>query len=145
MTASIVYRIAAVLLLLFAAGHTLGFAQSDPAWAVDGVLGSMKSARFDVQGFNRTYWDFYLGSGFSLGALYLFAAVLAWQLGGLPAGTLAAVRWTRWGFAVCFGLVAAVSWRYLFLVPIAMSSVITVCLIAAAWLSAKPAALPPSR
>lgn len=41
MKASIFYRIAAVLLLLFAVGHTLGFRQSDPTWGVDALLGSM--------------------------------------------------------------------------------------------------------
>jgi hypothetical protein len=41
MKAPILYRIAAVLLLLFAAGHTLGFRQPDPTWGVDALLGSM--------------------------------------------------------------------------------------------------------
>ena len=54
MRASIFYRIAAVLLLLFAAGHTLGFRQSDPTWGVDALLASMRSIHFDVQGFNRS-------------------------------------------------------------------------------------------
>src|SRR6266404_1259801 len=39
MRASIFYRIAAVLLLVFAVGHTLGFRQSDPRWGVDTLLG----------------------------------------------------------------------------------------------------------
>jgi hypothetical protein len=82
MQASIFYRIAAVLLLLFAVGHTLGFRQSDPTWGVDALLGSMRSIRFDVQGFNRTYWDLFVAAGFSVGVFYLFAAILAWQLGG---------------------------------------------------------------
>ena len=51
------YRIAALLLLLFAVGHTLGFRQSDPTCGVDTLLGSMRSIHFDVQGFSRTYWD----------------------------------------------------------------------------------------
>ena len=38
MKAPILYRIAAVLLLLFAAGHTLGFRESDPTWGVDALL-----------------------------------------------------------------------------------------------------------
>jgi hypothetical protein len=88
--ASLFYRIAAVLLLLFAVGHTLGFRQSDPVWGVDALLGSMRSIHFDVQGFSRTYWDLFVAAGFSVGVFYLFAAVLAWQLGGLPAETLAA-------------------------------------------------------
>jgi hypothetical protein len=127
------YRIASGLLLLFAIGHTLGFYQSDPAWGVGAVLGSMQSSQFTVQGFTRTYWDFFLGIGFTAGVLYLFAAVLAWQLGGLPVATLASMRATTWSFAACFVAVTALSWRYLFWIPIVMSGGIAACLAAAAW------------
>ena len=87
MKASMFYRIAAVLLLLFAVGHTLGFRQSDPKWGVDALLGSMRSIHFDVQGFNRTYWDLFVAAGFSVGVFYLFAAILAWQLARWPSGS----------------------------------------------------------
>src|SRR5579864_681885 len=137
MKASMFYRIAAVLLLLFALGHTLGFRQSDPQWGVDALLGSMRSIHFDVQGFDRTYWDLFVAAGFSVGVFYLFAAILAWQLGSLPAATLALMRATAWAFALCFAAITVVSWRYLFILPIVFSVVITVCLISAAWLSAK--------
>ena len=137
MKASAFYRIAAVLLLLFAAGHTLGFRQSDPQWGVDALLGSMHSIHFDVQGFHRTYWDLFEAAGFTVGVFYLFAAILAWQLGSLPPSTLARMRGTAWAFAVCFAAIAVVSWRYLFILPIVFSVVITLCLTAAAWLSAK--------
>ena len=137
------YRIAAVLLLLFALGHTLGFRQSDPAWGVDTLLGSMRSIHFEVQGFNRTYWDLFLAAGFSVGLFYVFAAVLAWQLGGLPPATLALLRPLAWAFALCFAAITVVSWRYLFILPIAFSIVITLCLTAAAWLSAKQGSTPP--
>jgi hypothetical protein len=145
MQASVFYRIAAVLLLFFAVGHTLGFRESDPAWGVDTLLGSMRSIHFDVQGFHRTYWDLFVAAGFSVGVFYLFAAVLAWQLGGLPAETLAVMRVTVWAFALCFGAITVVSWRYLFILPIAFSIVITLCLAAAAWLSAKQVPMPPVR
>ncbi|HLX45677.1 MAG TPA: hypothetical protein VKR43_19665 [Bryobacteraceae bacterium] len=139
MKASLFYRTAAVLLLLLAVGHTLGFRQSDPAWGVDTMLASMRSIHFEVQGFSRTYWDLFVAAGFSVGAFYLFAAVLAWQLGGLPPPSLAAMRVTVWAFALCFAAITVVSWRYLFVVPIVFSMVITACLTAAAWLSAKRA------
>ena len=145
MRASILYRIAAVLLLLFAVGHTFGFRQSDPTWGVDALLGSMRSIRFDVQGFNRTYWDLFVAAGFSVGVFYLFAAILAWQLSSVPAATLALMRGTAWAFALCFAAITVVSWRYLFILPIAFSSLITVCLTAAAWLSAKQVSTPPFR
>src|SRR3954471_10241372 len=140
MKPSLFYRIAAVLLLLFAAGHTLGFRDSDPSWGVDAMLGLMRSIHFDVQGFNRTYWDLFVAAGFSAGVFYLFAAILAWQLGGLPVATLALMRGTAWTFALSFAAITVLSWRYLFMIPIAFSITITVCLTAAAWMSAKQVA-----
>jgi hypothetical protein len=136
--ASTFYRTAAVLLLLFDVGHTLGFRQSDPKWGVDTLLASMRSIHFDVQGFSRTYWDLFVGAGFNISVFFLFSAVLAWQLGGLPAETLARIRGIAWAFALCFAAVTILSWRYFFILPFVFSLVITVCLIAAAWLPPKP-------
>jgi len=137
MKASVFYRVAAVLLLVFAIGHTLGFRQSDPSWGVDALRGSMRSIHFDVQGFHRTYWDLFVAAGFSVGVFYLFTAILAWQLGGLPAEMLTRMRGTAWAFALSFAAITVVSWRYLFILPIVFSIVITMCLISAAWLSSK--------
>jgi hypothetical protein len=134
----VLYRIAAVLLLLFAVAHTLGFRQSDPKWGVDALLDSMRSIHFDLQGSNRTYWDLFVGDGLSVGVLLLFAAILAWQLGGFPSETLARMRSTAWAFALCFAAITVLSWRYLFIIPVVFSIAITACLTAAAWLAAKP-------
>jgi hypothetical protein len=139
MKASISYRIAALLLLLFAVGHLLGFREPDPQWGVDALVASMQSIHFDVMGSSRTYWDLFLGAGYCVGLFYLFAALLAWQLGGLPAGGRAAMRATTWGFALCFAAIAVLSWRYLFIIPLAFSILIALCLTAAAWLSGREA------
>jgi len=133
MKASLLFRIAAVLLLLFAVAHTLGFGQSDPAWGVDGLLGLMRSKHFDVQGSSRSYWDFFVAAGISVGVFYAFTAVLAWQLGGLRPESLAAMRITAWAFALCFAAITVVSWRHLFPVAIVASALITACLAAAAF------------
>src|SRR5690349_18773815 len=135
--APILYRISSVLLLLFAAGHTFGFRQNNPAWGADAVLGLMRSVHFDAQGFTRTYWDFFSAFGLFLSVFLLFAAVLAWQLGRLPAETLARVRSIAWALAVCFAAITVVSWRYAFTTPIVFPVVITLCLTAAAWLTPK--------
>src|SRR5437764_13263629 len=145
MKASVFYRIASVLLVLFAVGHTLGFRQSDPSWGVDELLSSMRSIHFDAQGFNRTYWDFFSGFGLFFSVFLLFAAVLAWLLARLPAETLARVRSIAWALAICFVAVTALSWRYAFTTPIVFSIVITLCLTAAAWLSARQVSMPQLR
>ena len=139
MKARVLYRISSVLLLLFAAAHTFGFRQVDPQWGVDALIASMRSIHFEAQGFNRTYWDFFVGFGLLVSVFFVFSAVLAWQLGSLPAETLARLRGPAWALAVCFVAVTILSWRYVFWAPITFSLVIALCLIAAAWLSAKPA------
>ena len=139
MKASLFYRIAAVLLLLFAVGHTFGFRQTDPAWGVDTLLGSMRSIHFDVQGFSRTYWDFFVGFGLFVSVFLVFAAVLAWQLGGLAPEILARLRGPAWALVICFAAITILTWRYFFIAPLVLSILITVCLTAAAWLSPKPA------
>ena len=140
MKAGILYRIAAVLLVLFAVGHTLGFREGDPAWGAAALIGSMQSVHFNAQGFNRTYWDFFSAFGFFFSVLLLFSAVLAWQLGSLKAVSFDAfTRRTAWALAICFAAVTALNWRYAFTTPIVFSTVITACLIAAAWLSARAA------
>jgi len=98
----------------------------------------MRSIHFDVQGFSRSYWDFFTAFGLFFSVFLVFAAVLAWLLAGLPAETLARVRNIAWAFAISFVAVTALSWRYAFTTPIVFSFLITVCLIAAAWLSAPP-------
>src|SRR2546427_13266259 len=88
MKASMFYRIAAVVLLLFAVGNTLGFRQSDPKWGVDVLLASMRSIHFDVQGFSRTFWDLFVAIRLCLGAVSAYAGVLDFPVGGFTASTL---------------------------------------------------------
>lgn len=137
MKASVLYRIASILLLLFAAGHTWGFRQVDPKWGVDSLISSMRSIHFDMNGFDRTYWGFFVGFGLFVTALMVFAAIVAWQLGGLAPDALASMRLTAWGFAVCFAAVTYLSWRYFFTIPLVLSIAILLCLAAAAWISGK--------
>ena len=138
MKASLFYRIAAVLILLFDIGHTVGFLHHDPEWKVDSLIGSMKSIHFDIQGFSRSYWDFFVGFGLFVTVFLLLAAVVAWQLGRLDAETQARVRGIGWSLAICFIALTSLSFRYFFSLPLIFSIVIAVCLVVAAWLSARP-------
>src|SRR5437660_5470533 len=143
MKASVFYRIAAVLLVLFDAGHTSGYPWSDPKWGVD--IGSMRSTHFYIMGFSRTYWDFYLGFGLFVSVFLLLAVVLAWQLGRLPPESLALLRGTAWTFALCFAAITFLSWKYFFMIPIVFSIVTTIGLTAAAWLSPNEPFMPRSQ
>jgi hypothetical protein len=138
MKASLLYRITSLLMLLFAAGHTFGFRQIDPTWGVDSLVQSMKSIHFNANGSDRTYWDFYVGFGLFVTALMVFASIVAWQFSNLRAETLAQMRIGAWGFVVCFAVVAYLSWRYFFSIPVVFSVSILLCLTAAAWISSNP-------
>ena len=137
MTTRVIYRIAAVLMLLFDLGHTAGYPWSDPSWGVN--LSAIQSSHFKVLGFTRTYWDFYVGFGLFVSVFMLLAAIFAWQLSNLPAETLRLVRSSAWALSVCFAAVTVLSWMYFFTIPIAFSGVITVCLIVATLRSARAA------
>jgi len=135
MKASLLFRIASVLLILFAIGHTLGFRRVDPRWGVDSLINQLRSTRFNVQGFSRTYWGFFTGFGLFVTILLLFAAIVSWQIGGLPRESLSALSLTTWSLAACFVIVTFLSYQYFFIVPVIFSGAIAVCLILAAWLS----------
>jgi hypothetical protein len=134
MSARILYRISSVLLVLFALGHTIGFRHVDPTWNADGVVNGMRSVSFDVQGFHRSYWDFFSGFGLFVSVFLVFAAVLAWQFGSMSLERLAAIPIERWSFAICFVFIAVLSWRYFFLAPDVLSTLAALCLVGAAWL-----------
>jgi hypothetical protein len=138
MKASLFYRIAFVLLILFAVGHTLGFRRVDPRWGVDSLIQQLRSTHFDVQGFNRSYWDFFTGFGFFVTILLLFAAIVSWQLGSLSKGSLSTMSLITWGLAICFIVVTFLSYQYFFMVPVVFSGATAVCLILGAWLAGRP-------
>ena len=138
MKTSLFYRIAFVLLILFAVGHTLGFRRVDPRWGVDSLIQQLRSTHFDAQGFNRSYWDFFTGFGFFVTILLFFAAIVSWQLGSLPKESLSSMSLITWGVAICFIVVMFLSYQYFFMVPVVFSGATAVCLILGAWLAGKP-------
>ncbi|HXS13380.1 MAG TPA: hypothetical protein VN734_11810 [Acidobacteriaceae bacterium] len=132
MRTSILYRISSVLILLFAVGHTLGFRKTDPSWGVDQTLAVLKRTTFHIQGFDRTYYGFYAGSGYLVTVFLLFTVVVTWELGRLPAATLVQLPWLRWGLALCYAGVLLLCLRYFFMTPVILSAAIFLCLTAAA-------------
>lgn len=137
MTKRALYRISAGLIALFDIGHSVGCPWSDPKWG--DAPAAMRSGHFEVFGFSRTYWDFYVGFGLFNSVFLLLAAILAWQLGSVPAQAWPLLRATAWALALCFAALTVLSWLYFFTIPIAFSGVITACLVVAAWRSPRAA------
>jgi hypothetical protein len=131
MSSARLYRVASVLLVLFAAAHSLGFRNVDPTWNADATVAAMKMT-FQVQGQTRSYWDFFSGFGFFCTGLLLFCAFLAWQLGTLPADMLHKLKPVRWAFAACFVALTLITLLYIFPAPTIFTALVALVLILAA-------------
>jgi len=135
MSPTLLFRIAAVLLVLFAALHTLGFLRFVPTSpAGQAVLHGMKEVSFSIAGKTRTYDQLYRGFGLYNTAYLLFSAFLAWVLGGLAQTAPQAVRSLGWGLFVLQLSSIALSWTYFFLPPLAFSGLVALCVGWATWL-----------
>jgi hypothetical protein len=116
-------RSLAILLALFAVGHTLGTAaprvRRGPEEAA--VFDAMRRFRFPIMGFNRTHWDFYRGFAITISVLLVVLAVITWQIGTVsrchPRQALPMAIAVQLG---CLGLLA-VGWMFFFGAPIVMS------------------------
>jgi hypothetical protein len=131
MSSARLYRVASVLLVLFAVAHSFGFRQVDPRWNADATVAAMKLT-FQVQGQTRSYWDFFSGFGFFCTGLLLFSAILAWELGALPTDVLYRLKRVRWAFAACFVALTIVTWRYIFPAPTTFTALVALVLVLAA-------------
>src|SRR5471032_2249502 len=139
MSSALLYRAASIVLVLYAAAHSFGFRKVDPRWNADATVTAMKST-FEVQGVTRGYWDFFSGFGFFATGLLLLCAVLAWELGGLPADMLKRLKAVRWAFAACFVALTFVTWFYIFPLPVIFTAIAALVLMLAAWKSEGAAA-----
>lgn len=135
MTATLLYRIAAVILVVFAAGHTAGFLSFRPESAEGlAVYNAMNSVHFAFNGVTRCFADFYVGFGLQVSVYLLFSALLSWQLGSLAARRPGDIRVLAWAFALVQLAGLALCLRYFFIVPTVFSAVLLICLVWAATL-----------
>jgi hypothetical protein len=125
MSARLLYRIAAVLLILFAAGHTVGFLKFKPPTA-DGVAvrDAMNQVHFQVRGRDYTYGGFYTGFGLFNSAFLVFAALLAWHLGNLAASSPQAIGAVGWWLCLVMAASLALCWAYFNMIAVAFSAVL---------------------
>jgi hypothetical protein len=127
----LLYRISAIMLLLFAAGHQMGFRRGDPKWNAATVVTAMQGTHFAVNGFDRSYWDFFSGFGFFVTVLLLFSAVLCWALSNATA-QLRNMMIVPWALAISYTFIAIMTWEYFFIAPGMFASVVALMLILAA-------------
>src|SRR6516162_4565398 len=134
-------RSAAILTLLYCAGHTIGMPwtpYTDPE--ATSVLEAMKSHSFEAEGFKGTYWDLYFGFGLIISVYLLVQAAVLWQVASLGKTDSMRVRPIVVSFLIAFVINAALSWKYFFAVPVVMASLIAICLGIALVLADRPQA-----
>ncbi|HTD10896.1 MAG TPA: hypothetical protein VK676_02400 [Steroidobacteraceae bacterium] len=128
MKAPLLLRIASIITLLLAVGHTSGGLSF---WSPAGdtvVLRTMRSFHFDAGGVSRTYLDFYLGFGFIIGVYLLAQAVVLWQLASMAKADPIRVRPLVGSFLLASVVSIFLSWRFIFLLPVVSFTAVAVCL-----------------
>lgn len=135
MSPTLLYRIVAVLLVLFAAGHTLGFLGfKPPSPEAAAVRDAMNAVQFDFKGANYSYGNFYTGFGLTITAYLVFAAFLSWHLGSLAAAQPQSIGALGWAFVAVQAACLLISLKYFFVLPSILSAVVVLGLAWAAWL-----------
>jgi hypothetical protein len=121
MKAKVLYRIAAVLFVLCAAGHTYGFLSFK---APDARGAAVREAmdRVPLDG-AATWGSFFMGFGLVISAYFAFSAVLAWGLGNLSARPADGFGLVAWSFAVLQVATLVLSLVYIGAPPAVFSAV----------------------
>jgi hypothetical protein len=130
MRAAAWFRAAAVVLLLFAVGHTYGFLAFRPETAEGrAVWDAMNKVRFSVGSTTFSYGGFYIGFGLFISAFQVFCIWLAWTLGSMARQGEMAARRIAWGMFLlqCIGTV--LSLRYFSLGPVVLSAIAAFCFL----------------
>ena len=126
-------RVASVLSSLLAAGHTLGARKGWSPWGETDALRAMRSQPMEIAGVRRTFFDFYLGFGFTISVYLLLQAVLLWLLADLARTEPSRAR--PFVAAIFAASLAStlVACQFIFAVPAVSSGAITLALAAALW------------
>jgi hypothetical protein len=135
MSATFLYRIAAVLFVLFAFGHTFGFLSFRPP-SLEGrqVYDSMNNVHFQVGGKSISYGNWYRGFGLTITVSMLFWGFLSWHLAGLAKSSPGAIGALGWAFFAVQAVGVVLSLSYFGLPATAFSVLVAALVGAAAWL-----------
>jgi hypothetical protein len=136
MTATIWLRISSIITFLFAAGHTLGGLKYWSPMGDNAVLQAMRSVRFDTMGANRSYFDFYMGFGYSLSVTQVMLAILLWQLAALARNNAPGVRPMIAVIILAVAASSVIAWQFILPVP-ALFSLVQLASLAVAFVVAR--------
>ena len=122
-------RAAALITAFQCIGHFIG-----RPWAPGhdvlsaGVVAAMKAHEMHVMGFDRSYFDFYVGFGMALGVFLGAQAVLLWLLAGFATAEPARARPAIAVFFAANLAITVLNAIYLFTAPLVMTGIVALCL-----------------
>jgi hypothetical protein len=124
-------RLASIMTLLFALGHTIGFSAPSADTNERVARHAMQTMSFDLAGTSVNYWGLYLGFGYSVGLFLALQSVLLWLAAGAAAGNEKASSASILAFLVCNVINLAFLLKYFFIVPQVMEGAIILFLVIA--------------
>ncbi|WP_409189814.1 LIC_13387 family protein [Bradyrhizobium sp. RDM4] len=131
MNVRLLLRIAAIISLLFAAGHMIGGLQEWSPMGQNAVLNSMATIRFETMGTKRSYLDFFMGFGWTIGICLLLQSAILWQMSSLAGSDARRVRPMIAVFVIATAASGAIAWRFILPVPALFSGALVIVLAAA--------------
>lgn len=123
-------RIAAVVAAIQYGAHAILFLTAKPTHGAEEVdlLQRMRSLRWHVRGFQRSYWEFYFGYGLLVILWGIIEVVLLWQLAVLAGSSAASVAPLVATLLAANIAHALLTLRYFFLIPVVFDGVIAILL-----------------
>jgi hypothetical protein len=131
MTTTLWLRISSIISLLFAIGHTLGGLKYWSPMGDNPVLQAMRTVRFNALGVNRSYFDFYMGFGYSISVSQVMLTILLWQFATLAQTDSLRVRPMIIVVVLAIAVGGLIAWRFIFPVPALFSLALVATLIMA--------------
>jgi hypothetical protein len=136
MKATLLFRITAIMFLVFTAGHTFGFLSFKPPTPEGmAVRDAMDHVHFQDGGADYSYGGFYRGFGLSATASMLFEAFLAWYLGSMAKRKSPEVRVIGWAFFAWQLPGLILSWMYFGPPPLVLSGLVAALIGVATWMA----------
>jgi hypothetical protein len=130
-TTTLMLRLASLISLLFAVGHSLGGLGKWSPMGDNAVLKAMTDVHFTTMGVDRSYLDLYMGLGWSISVAMLLQTAVLWYMASIARGNVAQVRPMIAAFALATLVSGVIAWRFILPIPALFSAVLLIALAAA--------------
>jgi len=123
-------RIAAGLTLFQALGHTFGAVLAPShGFGEDTLRAAMRGYHITAMGMERSYWELYHGSLWSITAVLVMSAGIMWSLAPIVSATPSTAKPVLLWLALGYVSATVIAGLYFVTAPIVVAALITFCLV----------------